>query len=463
MANNALIRGAALTGKKFLDVGGAVAAGMAATPTYVPEDRVAENTAIQNKVNSYMSKMKTDMDFTSFSPSETKTMRNFLLSQRTKYTDAAKKAAEFDDTTDPNYMLYVDEMQNVNNSFTNLASQLKSYKQGKLEYAKTMQEGLYSKGNSGRRSKEAAIIYGFYDADGDNRSDARYDAPFQIQDGGNIAFNVGGQEITYNGMEEPFLKDTKFLNSLNATSETAYNSGLRGNANNPYAQDAYKQQLNDTLQNEDALRSIIFDFDPEAPMLMQNPNDPTGDQIKIGTALDSGIIDLNGARELVNKRLLKAREDAYIAGSKEYKRKQAIVTPEDKSKINNAINAANDDIISNEPYISLYHPTKHPKTLKRYVIEYDDSGKAYISRKSAVTNRNLSNNNWMELTEDNEWGIDVPTRPGGTDGTPPPPPKVQMTNEQKDLYKDIANANKGKTDEEIANLYNAAIEKIEGN
>ena len=44
-----------------------------------------------------MSKMKTDMDFTSFSPSETKTMRNFLLSQRTKYTDAAKLAAEFDD------------------------------------------------------------------------------------------------------------------------------------------------------------------------------------------------------------------------------------------------------------------------------------------------------------------------------------------------------------------------------
>lgn len=37
MANNALIQGAALTGKKFLDVGGAVAAGMAATPDYKPE------------------------------------------------------------------------------------------------------------------------------------------------------------------------------------------------------------------------------------------------------------------------------------------------------------------------------------------------------------------------------------------------------------------------------------------
>ena len=306
MANNALIRGAALTGKKFLDVGGAVAAGMAATSAYVPEDRVAENTAIQNRVNSYMGKMKTDMDFTSFSPSETKTMRNFLLSQRTKYTDAAKKAAEFDDTTDPNYMLYVDEMQNVNNSFTNLASQLKSYKQGKVEYAKTMQEGLYSKGTPPRKSKEAAIIYGFYDADGDGRSDDRYDAPFQIQDGGNIAFNVGDQEITYNGMEEPFLKDTKFLNSLNKTSETAYNSGLRGNPSNPYAQDAYNQQLNDTLQNEDALRSIIFDFNAEAPM-----ND-------IGNDLDNGVITLEEARGKVKAKLLKAREDAYLKGKTQY-------------------------------------------------------------------------------------------------------------------------------------------------
>ena len=334
MANNALIRGAALTGKKFLDVGGAVAAGMAATSAYVPEDRVAENTAIQNRVNSYMGKMKTDMDFTSFSPSETKTMRNFLLSQRTKYTDAAKKAAEFDDTTDPNYMMYVDEMQNVNNSFTNLASQLKSYKQGKVEYAKTMQEGLYSKGTPPRKSKEAAIIYGFYDADGDGRSDDKYDAPFQIQDGGNIAFNVGDQEITYNGMEEPFLKDTKFLNSLNATSEKAYNSGLRGNANNPYAKKAYDQQLNDTLQNEDALRSIIFDFNAEASME------------DIGTNLDNGVITLNEARDDVKARLLKAREDAYIEGSKEYKRKQAIVTSTGGFTLDPSQIASNNDATS---------------------------------------------------------------------------------------------------------------------
>ena len=321
MANNALIQGAALTGKKFLDVGGAVAAGMAATPDYKPENRVAENKAIQNRVNSYMGKMKTDMDFTSFSPSETKTMRNFLLSQRTKYTDAAKKAAEFEDTTDPNYMMYVDEMQSVNNSFTNLASQLGAYKKGKLEYAQAMQEGLYSNGNPGSQSKEAAIIYGFYDSDDDGRSEDRYDAPFQIQDGGNIAFNVGGKEITYNGMEEPFLKDTKFLNALSKTAETAYNSGASGKNNSKYAQDAYKQELDDSLQNEDTLRSIIFDFKAEA------------DLKSIGDKLESGAIDIQGARDKVIVALTQAREDAYNEGKVVYDTKSGEMTQAEKESL----------------------------------------------------------------------------------------------------------------------------------
>ena len=312
MANKALIQGAARTGKKFVDIGGAVGKAFASISSPGrAKSRVDENKAIQARVNNSMSKMKTDMDFTSFSPEETATMRNFLLQQRSVYAEAAKMAAKFDDTTDPEYMNYVDQMQGVNNSFTNLASQLKSYKQGKVEYAKTMQEGLYSNGNDDDRSLEAAIIYGFIDEDKDGRSDKRLDAPFQIQNGGNIAFNVGGQEITYNGMEEPFLKDTKFLNSLNATSEKAYNSGLRGNANNPYSKKAYDQQLNDTLQNEDALRSIIFDFNAEASME------------DIGKKLDNGVITLNEARDDVKARLLKAREDAYIKGKTEYDIKKA--------------------------------------------------------------------------------------------------------------------------------------------
>ena len=311
MANNALIQGAALTSKKFLDVGAAAAQGIASLGNgQVSNDRVAKNKAIQSRVNNYMSKMKTDIDFTSFSPKETSAMRNFLLGERTKYTDAAKMAASFDDTTDPDYMQYVDTMQSVNNSFTNLASQLGSYKKSKLEYAQTMQEGLFSNGNDDDRSLEAATIYGFIDEDKDGRSDKRLDAPFQIQNGGNIAFNVGGQEVLFNNMEEPFLKDTKFLNGLSKTSETAYNSGLSGKSNNPYAQKAYNQELNDALQNEDTLRSIIFDFQAEAELK------------DIGDNLDNGVITLEDARTEVKKRLLKAREDAFEDGKAKYDQKE---------------------------------------------------------------------------------------------------------------------------------------------
>ena len=319
MANNTLIKGAALTGKKFLDVRGAVAKGFQdlgnITNTSVKNDRVAKNKAIQSRVNNYMSRMKTDMDFTSFSLSETKAMRNFLSGERSRYINAAKMAASFNDTTDPEYMQYVDEMQSVNNSFTNLASQLGSYKKSKLEYAQAMQEGLYSNGNDDNRSLEAATIYGFIDEDKDGRSDKRLDAPFVIQNGGNIAFNVGDQEVLFNNMEEPFLKNTKFLNGLSKTSETAYNSGLSGKSNNPYAQKSYNQSLDDSLQNEDTLRSIIFDFQAEAPM------------DDIGEALDDGVITLEEAREKVKASLLNAREEAYAEGKAKYDIKQRKTTP----------------------------------------------------------------------------------------------------------------------------------------
>ena len=410
MANNALIQGAALTGKKFLDVGAAAAQGIASLGNrQASNDRVAKNKAIQSRVNNYMSKMKTDIDFTSFSPKETSAMRNFLLGERTKYTDAAKMAASFDDTTDPDYMQYVDTMQSVNNSFTNLASQLGSYKKSKLEYAQTMQEGLFSNGNDDARSLEAATIYGFIDEDKDGRSDKRLDAPFQIQNGGNIAFNVGGQEVLFNNMEEPFLKDTKFLNGLSKTSETAYNSGLSGKSNNPYAQKAYNQSLDDALQNEDTLRSIIFDFQAEAELK------------DIGDNLDNGVITLEGARTEVKKRLLKAREDAFKDGKAKYDAKKVnFESPEgdywNGANQKNSLITANGSLedLSNglvgEQVVSLYNPGKHPNKQIEYIIKFVE-GKPYIAKKAIaeVNGGMVTESHWSELKEDNPYNISVPT------------------------------------------------------
>ena len=331
MANNALIQGAAGTGKKFLDVGSELGKGFmlsaAANLMNQTPARTKANDAIQQKVNGYMAKMKTDMDFTSFTPAETKSMRGFLLKERGKYTDAAKRAAQFKDTTSPEYLAEVDIMQGVNNSFTNLSSQLGSYKKGKVDYASSMQQGLYSKGNDPDRSRESMIAYGFYDGDGDGRSDSRYDSPFQIQEGGNIGFKVDGNVIDYSDMAEPFVKDTKFLNSLNSTSENAYNNGAAGKNDNQYAQDSYDQSLDSALQNEDTLNSIIYDFKSEVKL------------DDVGIKLDNGTYTIKEARDEVKSRLLVARNQAFKDGKKEYdikqnKAKLAALTPAQQFQAN---------------------------------------------------------------------------------------------------------------------------------
>ena len=394
MANNALIQGAALTGKKFLDVGGAVKAGLAATSNYKPKDRVAENNTVKNKVNAYMSKMKTDMDFTGFSPAETKTMRNFLLSQRSIYTDAAKKAAEFDDTTDPDYMTYIDQMQGVNNSFTNLAAQLKSYKEGKLDFAKSMQDGLYSSGNPTSEDdnpiKDASIIYGFYDSDGDGKSDDRYDSPLQIQDGGNIGFNVRGKEITYNDMREPSLKDTKLINRMMKDSETIYNKGTQGGELSEYGLNRYKEDLTESLQNEDSLRSVIFDYNNVLPMK------------DIGDAIDNGSLSMEDARIKVVEKLVNARKEAFDKGKNVYNAKQNKLSGKTSEALNKKILAAKNHaeyiLGQGADKVTLYHPSSPGKS-EIYEIRRNKDGTFEIKLNDG--------DRYVPLEKDNVFGLDI--------------------------------------------------------
>ena len=263
-----------------------------------------------------MGKMKTDMDFTSFSPEETATMRNFLLQQRSVYAEAAKMAAKFDDTTDPEYMNYVDQMQGVNNSFTNLASQLKSYKQGKLDYAQNQLDGLYSNGNDPGVNNNAATIFGFADEDKDKRADKGVNSPFKVLAGGNLGFDIDGQEVSYNDMPMPGLKDNKLANDILSKNETVYNSGLRGGELNPEMLKAYELNLEDQLQNRDALRSIVFDYESELNIFSKE------EEIANSVALENGTLSYDDLRKSVVGRLVNARKGVFNSGKSIYNTKK---------------------------------------------------------------------------------------------------------------------------------------------
>ena len=306
MANNQLITGAGVAAKKFVDAAAEIGKGFSAATQsargFNRPNTVTKNQQYQNRVNSLMGKMKTDMDFTSFSPEETAAMRTFLVNERQKYADAAKAVANMTDATSPEYMAQVDIMNGVNNSFTNLADQLKAYKKGKVEYAEGMMSGTYSDGNDLENSKINATIYGFVDEDGDGRSDSRLNAPFSIMDGGNIGFNIDGQTVPYKDTTPPLLKDYELGVGLLKQNETVRKSGQLVNAD---AEKMYRLQLQTAFANQDSLRSFIYDFEDEFPtedlgkLWEENPNN--GDVI-------------NQIRGEVINRLVNSRIQAGQAG-----------------------------------------------------------------------------------------------------------------------------------------------------
>ena len=360
MANNALIQGAALTAKKFVDVGEAVEKGisslgdLSSTPT-----TVKKNDDYQNTVNDYMSKMKTGMDFSSFSNSETAAMRNFLMGERARYADAAKKISKLQDTTSPEYMEYVDVMNNVNNSFTNLAEQVKAYKKGKLDYAKDQIDNSLSKGMDPDQNRKAMLMYGFYDKNKDKKSDANYDAPFQILDGGNIGFNIDGQTISFNDAPAPVYKDYDLANTILKNNEAVYKSGTKLTKTDA---DMYRMQLEQALQNPNSLKSIVYDFEKEL-----NLND-------IGNIWDAnkdkeGVVDQ--IRNQVIDRLVNARNHVAQQGESEKARIAAAKAASKQSSRrgsgrSNSGNSGNNAVVVRKSIVN--------NNGKNYEVSFDKNG-----------------------------------------------------------------------------------------
>ena len=272
---------------------------------------VRDNDRYQETVNKHMNDMKTDMDLTSFSDAENGSIRNFLLAERSKYAEAAKKIAKIEDRSSDEYLSLVDEMNSVNSSFVNLSKQLQAYKKNKVEYAQDQLNNSLSKGMDPEQNRQSMIMYGFYDANKDKKSDSNYDAPFQILDKGNLGFNIDGKTISYNEVPAPVYKDYKLANSILKTNESVYKSGQ---PMTKIESDMYRLQLEEALQDPNSLRSIVYDFDSELGMR------------DIGNMWDSNK-NKDGAveqvRSMVIDRLLKARVDVAGEGAAEKERKKA--------------------------------------------------------------------------------------------------------------------------------------------
>ena len=322
MANNQLILGAGRAAKKFVDVGAEVGKSLGAAALGGAlgglSKTALKNKEYQGKVNTLMSRMKTDIDFTSFSPKETASMRNFLVGERGKYADAAKALANMTDTTSPEYMAQVDIMNGVNNSFTNLAAQLKSYKEGKVNFAKDMLDGTISAGNPTENTREAMSMYGFLDEDGDGVNDKRLDAAFNIQAGGNLGFDVDGRTIDYNTRKPAVMKDYVLSNKLLKGNESAYTAQARMS---DVSQKLYREELEQDFESRDALMSMVYDFDSIVP------TEDLARRWDASKKLENSLDEINSIKEKLITRLVNARVEVSNKGYNEKKSKENQTSP----------------------------------------------------------------------------------------------------------------------------------------
>tara|TARA_B100000768_G_scaffold83700_1_gene79179 strand:+ start:5768 stop:6871 length:1104 start_codon:yes stop_codon:yes gene_type:complete len=315
MANNQLITGAKVAAKKFVDIGGAMKegflAGSQSARGFARPRTVTKNQEYQNRVNSLMGKMKTDIDFTSFSPQETASMRTFLVNGRQKYAKAAKAVANMTDTTSSDYMAQVDIMNGVNASFINLADQIKSYKKSKVEFVDGMMGGAYSDGNEVSNTRQNTLmytnkaLYGYKDEDGDGIADGGTSAPLTIMEGGNLGFNIDGEVKAYNESPMPLLKDYELGVKLLKDNEAVRTTG---ELVNPAAEKMYRLQLEKSFANQDSLRSFIYDFEDEFPTE------------QLGVAWEKGTMTVDEIRKETINRLIESRKKA---GQDGYNEKQS--------------------------------------------------------------------------------------------------------------------------------------------
>ena len=159
MANKNLITGAALVGQsKISDWSGAFQKGLQASITAAnvqQANRKAQKNAINARTASYIDSLNSNVDVSELTGAQQSAITNYLVKKRNEYAAAASQLARMEDPADPQYMELRNTLNGIQASFTNLAAQVKEYKQDKADYLKDFENKTLSDGNDLNTLNEA--------------------------------------------------------------------------------------------------------------------------------------------------------------------------------------------------------------------------------------------------------------------------------------------------------------------
>ena len=296
MANTALIQGEAKmrggeSGSGFVDYSASMRPtkiGRSETNAKKAEEKAKATNAI-NAANSYMSKLKSDFDFTGLDDDAQKAMREFLILERSKYAEAASAISKIQDHTSPEYQYYVDQMNSVQQGFVNLSEQVKAYKENKLQYGELTKSSQWSLG-AGDEISHANTVFGI----GDQK------AKLTVLPGGKLGYDAGNGIQMFDNFEMPTMKAYDTANGIMKLANDYYNKGV---AINPYAESVISSSVDKMLADPTQLKSLVSgDFDT--------------DGLSFGDIEWSD--DIEGIRQQVKDRVIQGVRSAAAAG-KAYK------------------------------------------------------------------------------------------------------------------------------------------------
>ena len=270
------------------------------TARQVNSDRKNKIAAVNSNITSSMGKMKSDIDLTAYSQEEQKNISVFLTDQRSIYANAANKLAQIEDSSSPQYQHFVDVMNGVNNSFSNLKNQLDAYKTDKVGFAEGVRTGMYSSGNDSNQYANAATVYGFSNGEKTN-------APFQIGSNGDLGFDIDGEYMAYNDFEEPFVKDYKVASGILGQTADLYKNHtlLQGPK-----KDMLRLNLMASLTDPNTIKSLVSDFESEGLNFSDIPMD-----------------DMDAAKDMIVDRIMNSYTEVAAQGKAEYDARQAKSKP----------------------------------------------------------------------------------------------------------------------------------------
>lgn len=237
--------------------------------------------AIKNKTESYINSLNSNVDLSELTSDQQGAITNFLVKKRNEYAQAASALAKIEDPSSEEYLRLRDQMNNVQNSFTNLAKQLKTYKEDKVNFLNDFDNGLLSEGNDLSTLNEASNMY-------------TDQASIGVDDQGGLVFwnESQGTYNPYNKMQKPFLKDFKAADGLLQLNEKIYSAGapLTGARRN-----MIRQRLNNLISQggRDTLLSLATDdFIIEGGLGIQDPSlFERGNEDALKAAVLNGYMD----------------------------------------------------------------------------------------------------------------------------------------------------------------------------